>query len=762
MFKNSTLPKMYQNNSNSVGGNSYGSYSHQQPPTIGMEGHTSLQKIMQQQPLPPQDMIHQNEQNQVPQQQLGMPFLSSHQNISSHHNMMLFGGSGGLNGNGNGNNVPGLQPMNHPFNGYYYDYSNTAVMDQRFQPSPQQQHQFSQAIQNPQLIHCHPFPNYNGGGSTEMLGYQLNGSLALPPSLMRDQKQRKDTLHVPSKVTETKYVVTRNGPLGSKGQENAAASFFARVNRDQINSKHLNTVSQGENCNTVNGNVDSNNLEKQANTHLRTKNLQKLDSNQYTHSSDNESSDFSTNFCKMLKRFPPLIPSSLSKKLDVTRDGTSSSQVSSSSSSNHGKIRVILKVANSQFDSGFEDINENSSPSNSSFQLDKKRRQVTLYDPSNAHLAKSNRASIGDNETIPANPEVEDPIDLEKKIVGAPKMFAFDGVFNSEDSQEDIATSALTDIITAVLNGNDGCLFCYGHANLGKSRSMLGSDEYAQDMGLVPIAIAWLYRAIKERKLKSGSRFSVRVSALEISSQRENVRDLLTAYATENDQPPGAYLRQTAAAAIANAAGGGYLNSSSASSISSHLQHQSEIRAPSVDKAAYYLDAALSGRSADVRGRESHLIYTVHVYQYSVDPSSRGGVRGGRSRMHLIDFGGCERTKQPGGGGGITLSGLGNVILGIFNGQKVLPHRDSKVAQVLRECLGSMACHATMMAHVSPDPCHYSETLHTVQLASRLHRMRRKRMKGSSSGSRRKLRYQLQIIWNHRNLKVLNANQVLS
>ena len=93
-------------------------------------------------------------------------------------------------------------------------------------------------------------------------------------------------------------------------------------------------------------------------------------------------------------------------------------------------------------------------------------------------------------------------------------------------------------------------------------------------------------------------------------------------------------------------------------------------------------------------------------------------------------FAGCERTKTP--GGGITLSGLGNVILGIFNGQKHLPHRDSKVTQLLRECLGSLSCQAAMLAHVSPEPSHYSETLHTVQLASRLHRLRRKKLKSSS------------------------------
>ena len=120
------------------------------------------------------------------------------------------------------------------------------------------------------------------------------------------------------------------------------------------------------------------------------------------------------------------------------------------------------------------------------------------------------------------------------------------------------------------------------------------------------------------------------------------------------------------------------------------------------------------------------------MYQYSVDRSGKGGVVGGRSRLHLIDFGGCERTRVP--GGGITLSGLGNVILGIFNGQKHLPCRESKVTQVLRECLGSLTCHATMLAHVSLEPSHYSETLHTIQLASRVHRMRRKKIKTSSGG----------------------------
>ena len=61
-----------------------------------------------------------------------------------------------------------------------------------------------------------------------------------------------------------------------------------------------------------------------------------------------------------------------------------------------------------------------------------------------------------------------------------------------------------------------------------------------------------------------------------------------------------------------------------------------------------------------------------------------------RSRLHLIDFGSCERTKTL--GGSITITGLGNVILGILNGQRHLPFKESKVTQLLREVLGSVSC----------------------------------------------------------------------
>lgn len=54
-------------------------------------------------------------------------------------------------------------------------------------------------------------------------------------------------------------------------------------------------------------------------------------------------------------------------------------------------------------------------------------------------------------------------------------------------------------------------------------------------------------------------------------------------------------------------------------------------------------------------------------------------VSGGRSRLHLIDLGSCEKvpSKSRDGGGGLCLSlnALGNVIMALTNGAKHVPYR---------------------------------------------------------------------------------------
>lgn len=98
----------------------------------------------------------------------------------------------------------------------------------------------------------------------------------------------------------------------------------------------------------------------------------------------------------------------------------------------------------------------------------------------------------------------------------------------------------------------------------------------------------------------------------------------------------------------------------------------------------------------------------------------------------MIDLGNSERGKAS---GGIPLSGLGNILLAIFNGQKHLPYKEHKLTHLLKDCLSSLTCHAAMIAHVSPQAQNYTDTLTTVQLASRIHRMRRRKIKFVSAAT---------------------------
>lgn len=48
---------------------------------------------------------------------------------------------------------------------------------------------------------------------------------------------------------------------------------------------------------------------------------------------------------------------------------------------------------------------------------------------------------------------------------------------------------------------------------------------------------------------------------------------------------------------------------------------------------------------------------------------------------------------------------------------------------LLSESLGNINCRTTMIAHISDSAANFMETLTTVQLASRIHRMRKKKSK---------------------------------
>ncbi|XP_059540999.1 kinesin-like protein KIF26A isoform X4 [Myotis daubentonii] len=337
--------------------------------------------------------------------------------------------------------------------------------------------------------------------------------------------------------------------------------------------------------------------------------------------------------------------------------------------------------------------------------VDPRRKQVTLYDP-----AAGPPGSAGPRRAATAT---------------VPKMFAFDAVFPQDAEQAEVCAGAVADVLQSVVSGADGCIFSFGHTGLGKSYTMIGRDSSPQSLGVTPCAISWLFRLIDERKERTGTRFSVRVSAVEVCGRDQGLRDLLAEVASgslQDAQSPGVYLREDPVCGA-------------------QLQNQSELRAPTAEKAAFYLDAALAARSAscpqDARG--SHMLFTLHVYQYRVEKCGKGGMSGGRSRLHLIDLGSCEGApsrsgEAPGGPPSVSLSALGSVILALVSGAKQVPYREHRLTMLLREALAP-GCHATMIVHVSAAPARHAETLSTAQLAARIHRLRRKKVKYASSSS---------------------------
>ncbi|XP_068395753.1 kinesin-like protein KIF26A isoform X1 [Eschrichtius robustus] len=404
-------------------------------------------------------------------------------------------------------------------------------------------------------------------------------------------------------------------------------------------------------------------------------------------------STYPTDFSGVLQLWPPPVPPCLLRTTSKAKDNPSSV----------GKVKVTLRIWPAQGA-------RRSAESTSFLKVDPRRKQVTLYDP-----ATGPPGSAGPRHATTA---------------AVPKMFAFDAVFPQDSEQAEVCSGTVADVLQSVVSGADGCIFSFGHTSLGKSYTMIGKDSSPQSLGIVPCAISWLFRLIDERKERVGARFSVRVSAVEVCGRDQSLRDLLAEVASsslQDAQSPGVHLREDPVCGA-------------------QLQDQSELRAPTAEKAAFYLDAALAARSTSRAGGgedalgSSHMLFTLHVYQYRVEKCGRGGMSGGRSRLHLIDFGSCEGApgrggEAPGGPPYLSLSALGGVILALVSGAKHVPYREHRLTMLLRETLATANCRTTMIAHVSDEPARHAETLSTVQLAAHLHRLRRKKVKYASSSS---------------------------
>uniref|UniRef100_A0A8C9YQY3 Kinesin motor domain-containing protein n=1 Tax=Sander lucioperca TaxID=283035 RepID=A0A8C9YQY3_SANLU len=384
--------------------------------------------------------------------------------------------------------------------------------------------------------------------------------------------------------------------------------------------------------------------------------------------SDPAPAHFSTCFREMIQKNPLPVPSCLLQAATRTKD-----------SPGVGKVKVVLRVSPTL------SVGQGQPPV---LRFDSSKKRVTIMEP----VSKS-------------QPHATMTLGREGKSLL--KTFNFDAAYPQESSQAEVCAGILADVIRCVLSGSDGCVL-----GLGCSwSSMVGSSDSIQKLGLVPCAISWLYSAIERRREKTWTDLTVSVSAIELCcGEEDTLRDLLgevvPSLGSIQDSPK-AHIR---------------LQEDPVYGI--QLRNHNRVKAPTAERAASLLDAAIAARRhSDFVTYLSHssiMFFTLHIQPPRTESSTIG--KGGNELIYELPgcgIRGMTTNKPP-------YSELGPVVLSLLSGHKTLPSKGSKLTMLLREALGHVNCHTTVMAQVDDSLAHLQETLSTIQMASRIRRTQKR------------------------------------
>ncbi|XP_034383834.1 kinesin-like protein KIF26B [Cyclopterus lumpus] len=399
--------------------------------------------------------------------------------------------------------------------------------------------------------------------------------------------------------------------------------------------------------------------------------------------SDPAPAHLSTCFRELIQKNPPPVPSCLLQAATRTRDSPSVA-----------KVTVSLRVSPTLLEGhGQPPV----------LHIDQSKRRVTIMELVSRRQPQATMTLGRDGK---------------KQL----NTFNFDAAYPQESSQAEVCAGVLADVIRCVLSGSDGCVLGLGCADVGSWSSMVGSGESIQKVGLVPCAISWLYSAIERRREKTWTDLTVSVSAIELCcGEEDTMRDLLGEVVPQLgsvQDSPKAHIR---------------LHEDPVYGI--QLRNHNRVKAPTAERAASLLDAAIAARRHNdfltYLSHTSIMFFTLHVQPPRTESSTIGKGSRGPTKLTMIDvcsgMRGLSKNKPP-------YSELGPVVLSLLSGHKTNPTKGSKLTMLLREALGHVNCHTTVIAQVDDSLAHLQETLSTIQLASRIRRTQ-KRTKQSTSCS---------------------------
>lgn len=307
---------------------------------------------------------------------------------------------------------------------------------------------------------------------------------------------------------------------------------------------------------------------------------------------------------------------------------------------------------------------------------------------------------------------------------------SFDRVFGPTASQSEVFEWTCQPLIaSAVEQGRSATVFVYGATGAGKTHTMFGTREEAQQ-GLIHRAVREVFQQLERCKAvfgRGGSRLEVKVSFLEIYN--EVVRDLL------KDGCASCKVLEDERKGVVK------------------VTNLEEVSVQNVQEVFQLLQSAIAARKteatgANSRSSRSHAVFTIRIERLCAGKPTQGSSVFNRKgpdlrRLHasisLIDLAGSERATQTRNVGAALRDGakinqsllaLANCIDALVSASQPLPHRraqtpsrkapyrDSKLTLLLKASLTGSCC-VSMIANVHPGQSHFEETNNTLEYAKR-------------------------------------------
>ncbi|XP_016110664.1 kinesin heavy chain-like [Sinocyclocheilus grahami] len=279
------------------------------------------------------------------------------------------------------------------------------------------------------------------------------------------------------------------------------------------------------------------------------------------------------------------------------------------------------------------------------------------------------------------------------------KPYAFDRVFPTNTTQEQVYNTCAKQIVRDVLGGYNGTIFAYGQTSSGKTHTMEGNLHDPQQMGIIPRIAEDIFNHIFA--MDENLEFHIKVSYFEI--YMEKIRDLLdvtkTNLSVHEDKNRIPYVKGC-----------------------------TERFVSSPEEVMDVIDEGKSNRHVAVtnmneHSSRSHSIFLINIKQEHVETEQKLC-----GKLYLVDLAGSEKVSKTGAAGAVldeakninkSLSSLGNVISALAEGTKThVPYRDSKMTRILQDSLGGN-CRTTMFICCSPSSYNDAETKSTLMFGQR-------------------------------------------